>query len=50
MEVNKSINELRGFHAKEAEETAQAQASAQDEAHLSDFDLDAILDLVRDGN
>jgi hypothetical protein len=43
MEVNKSINELRGFHAKEAEETAQAQASAQDEAHLSGFDADAIL-------
>ena len=37
MEVNKSINELRGFNAKEAEETAQAQASAQDEEH-ADFD------------
>jgi hypothetical protein len=50
MEVNKSINELRGFHAKEAEETAQAQASAQDEAHLSDFDLEALLPLVSGGN
>jgi hypothetical protein len=49
MEVNKSINELRGFNAKEAEETAQAQASAQDEEH-ADFDLEAILDLVSGGN
>ena len=56
MEVNQSINELRGFDAKEAEETAQsqapaqdeetaqAQASAQDEEH-TDLDLDAILAL-----
>ena len=49
IEVNKSINELRGFNAKEAEETAQAQAPAQDEEH-ADFDLEAKLDLVSGGN
>ena len=46
MEVNKSINELRGFHAKEAEETAQAQ----DEAHLTESDVDELLAYVSGGN
>jgi hypothetical protein len=44
--VNKSINELRGFHAKEAEETAQAQ----DEAQLTESDVDELLAYVSGGN
>ena len=47
MEVNQSINELRGFDAKEAEETAQAQASAQDEEHAG-FDADALFACLAD--
>jgi hypothetical protein len=49
MEVNKSINELRGFDAKEAEETAQAQASAQDKEH-ADFGVDALMACLGSGN